>query len=282
MERVVGTMIGMTVSAFIIAFVSLAFQTTTGSRILTPSMIGFDSIFIGTQTIIVFFFGTATEIFSNIYLNFVITAGAMLAVSMLMYGAILRNSKNNIVFLLLFGLILSGIIRSGSTYLQTIMDPSSFAQLQAATTVTINGMDTRLAKFLAPFMIALCLIFLSRHKTYDVLALGEDNAKNLGVNYLKESNFNLVMISLGMSISTALIGSLTFLGLLAVNITREIFKTNKHFLLFLASGLIATLALVFGQACAEMSQGSIPVTVIIDAIGCSYMFYLILKENKKL
>ncbi|MDR0752195.1 MAG: iron chelate uptake ABC transporter family permease subunit [Christensenellaceae bacterium] len=281
-ERIVGTLVGMSVSAFIIAFVSLAFQTTTGSRILTPSMIGFDSIFIGTQTVIVFFLGTSTKIFSNVYLNFAITAGAMLIVSMLMYGAVLRNTKNNIVFLLLFGLILSGIIRSGSTYLQTLMDPTKFNQLQAATAVSINSMNAKLAIFLSPFMIVICSIFLIRHRSYNILALGEDNAKNLGLNYLKETNFNLVMISLGMSIATALIGSLTFLGLLAVNITREIFKTNKHFILFLASALIATFALVFGQALTELTEGSVPVTVIIDAIGCSYMFYLILKENKKL
>jgi iron complex transport system permease protein len=273
---------GMLVSALVIACVSLAFQTSTGSRILTPSMVGFDSVFIGTQTFLVFFLGASAKIFANSYTNFFVTAGVMVAISMLMYGAILRNSKNNVIFLLLFGLILSGIIRSASSYLQKIMDVNDYYQLQAATAVTINNMNIKLIYAVAPIMLVLCSIMLIRHRTYDVLALGEANAKNLGVHFQKEINFNLILISIGMSLCTALIGSLTFLGLLAVNIARELFKTHRHSILFIASSLAAALALVFGQGITELLQGAVPITVIIDVVGCSYMFYLILKENKKI
>jgi iron complex transport system permease protein len=83
-----------------------------------------------------------------------------------------------------------------------------------------------------------------------------------------------------MSVATALIGSLTFLGLLAVNAAREIMKTHKHLPLFIASAMMATLALVLGEAVRVYFEWAIPVTVIVNLVGCVYVFYLILKENK--
>ena len=83
-----------------------------------------------------------------------------------------------------------------------------------------------------------------------------------------------------MSVATALIGSLTFLGLLAVNAAREVFKTYKHLPLFIGSAMMASLVLVAGQGVMELMLGAIPVTVIIDVVGCAYVFYLILKENR--
>ncbi|MDR2266577.1 MAG: iron chelate uptake ABC transporter family permease subunit [Christensenellaceae bacterium] len=74
---------------------------------------------------------------------------------------------------------------------------------------------------------------------------------------------------------------LTFLGLLAVNIARELFKTAATSILLATSSLVAVLALVFGQGISELLQGTVPLTVIIDIVGCSYMFYLILMRIKK-
>ncbi|MDR1939467.1 MAG: iron chelate uptake ABC transporter family permease subunit [Clostridiales bacterium] len=281
MTRALPALIGMSISGFLIAVMSQAFQTATESRILTPSMIGFDSVFVGTQTLIVFLFGAGSKIFSNGYINYLISAGVMVIISMLMYGMILRKNRSNLVFLLMFGLVLSGIIRSGASYLQLIMNANDYMQIQAATAVTVNNMNTRIIYPVAPIMAITGLAIILRHKTYDVIALGRVNAKNLGVNYDREINVNLLLISIGMSVTTALIGSLAFLGLLAVNIAREIFKTHRHSILFIGAGLFAVVALIFGQATVELLQAAVPITTIIDLLGCSYMFYLILKENKK-
>jgi iron complex transport system permease protein len=204
----------------------------------------------------------------------------MLVISMLMYGFILRKNKSNLVFLLMFGLILSGIVRSGANYLQVIMDAKDYNTVIAATSVNINNMNTDIIFLALPIMLVIITAMLFRHKSYNVMSLGPDNAKSLGINYDKELNLNLILISIGMSVTTALIGSLTFLGLLAVNISRELLKTHKHKLLFICSAGVSALALIFGQALVELLQGAIPVMVIIDLVGCSYMFFLIIKENR--
>ncbi|MDR3167067.1 MAG: iron chelate uptake ABC transporter family permease subunit [Treponema sp.] len=280
MARTIPALAGMGLSAALIAVLSLAFQTITESRVLTPSMIGFDSVFIATQTMLVFVFGASNPWFANATLNYLLTTGVMVAVSVGMYGIMLRKNKNNIVFLLLFGLILSGIVRSGVNYIEVLMDPDEFQQVRSATSVTVNNMNTAIMFITAPLMILLTALMFGRRRIYDVMSLGEANAVNLGIPYRAELHFNLLLIAAGMSVVTAMIGSLTFLGLLAVNISREMFKTHRHGILFIGSALTACLILIAGQALVEVLEYAVPVTVIIDLGGCSYMFYLILRENR--
>jgi iron complex transport system permease protein len=280
MARTIPALIGMGLSAALIAVLSLAFQTITESRVLTPSMIGFDSVFIATQTILVFVFGAGSPLFANSSLNYLLTTGVMVGVSVTMYGILLRKNKNNIVFLLLFGFILSGIVRSGVNYIEVLMDPDEFQQVRSAASVTVNNMNTAIIFITAPLMILLTTTMLARRRIYDVMSLGEANAINLGIAYRKEVHINLVLIAAGMSVVTAMIGSLTFLGLIAVNISRELFKTHRYGILFAGAALMACLILIAGQALVELLEYAVPVTVIIDLGGCSYMFYLILRENR--
>ena len=280
MGRALPALIAMAAAAAMIAIVSLSFQTIVGSRILTPSMIGFDAVFIGTHVAVVFMFGTQSALLTNPYINFAMSAGSMMLVSFFMFGFILRSGRNNVIFLLMFGIVLSGIIGSGTSYLSVIMDQYELFEVNARTNVTINNINTEIIRIAVPILIFLTAFMMSRHRRYNVMCLGSEQAKSLGLDYEKEISINLILIALGMSVATAMIGSLTFLGLLAVNIGREFMKTHKHIPLFICSAALAMIALIMGQGISELLLGAIPVAVIINLVGCSYVFYLILKENK--
>lgn len=277
------SLLGMMVSATMIAVVSLAFQTITENRVLTPSMLGFDSVFLATQSILVFFANQVRvmgKLFANPYWNFFITTGVMLIISMMMYGIMLRKNKNNIVFLLLFGLILSSIVKSLTNYIEVLLDPQQFQQLKAVTTVSITNMNESIILIAAPAMVVLTALFVCRSREFDVMQLGESNAKSLGVPYTSRVNSTLILIAFAMAVTTALIGPLTFLGLLAVNIARELFRTYRHSILFFGSILVSILFLVLGQGIVELLRYATPVTVLIDLVGGFYMIILILKEHK--
>ena len=211
---------GMIGSAIVLAVVSLSFQTITQSRVLTPSMVGFPAVFMGTQTMLVFFLGARHFLFANPFVNYLLTGGIMVVVSMLMFGAILRSHKNNIVFLLMFGLVLSSIVMSSSMYLALLMTEGDFFQLMAATSVNVNNMNVTIIWLALPIMAAVVVATLVRHRRYNVMVLGSEQAKGLGIHYERELRINLILIAVGMSAVTALIGPLTFLGLLAVNAAR--------------------------------------------------------------
>lgn len=273
----------MTVSATLITVVSLAFQTITENRVLTPSMLGFDSVFLATQTVLVFFANRIPllgRLFANPYYNFSISAGIMLLISVLMYSVMLRKNKNNIAFLLLFGLILSSIVQSLTNYIEVLLNPQQFQQLKVVTTVSITNMNERIIYIAAPAMVLLTWLFVKRSWEFDVMQLGESNAKSLGVPYTRRINQTLILIAFAMAVTTVLIGPVTFLGLLGVNIARELFKTYRHSVLFFGSILVSILCLVFGTGNVELLRYATPVTVLIDLAGGAYLIALILKERK--
>jgi iron complex transport system permease protein len=197
-----------------------------------------------------------------------------------MYRMILRNNRNNIVFLLLVGMVLSTLSRSLASFLQTIMDPEEFQSLTIRTEVSISNMNTSIIWIAVPMMLIVLILIVKDLKTYDVMSLGESNAVGLGVSYAKKMNLALIYIALAMSVATALIGPLSFLGLIAVNAAREMLKTYRHLPLLILSSLIGIIFLVLGQAIIIETGYLTTVTVLISMVGGAYMIYLILKENR--
>jgi iron complex transport system permease protein len=272
--------LAMVVSAILISSTSLVFQTLTQNRILTPSLIGFDAIFVTVQTAIVFFFTASSIVYLNAYVNFAVASTLMVLISILMYTLILKKNKNNIIFLLLVGMVLSTLSRSLASFLQTVMDPEEFQSLTIRTEVSIANMNTSIIMIAVPLMLFIVYMLIREFRSYDVMTLGESQATGLGVSYAKKMHGALIYIALAMSISTAMIGPISFLGLIAVNAAREMLKDYKHFPLFIASSLISIIFIVFGQGLIAETGYLTTVTVLINMVGGAYMIYLVLKENK--
>ncbi len=273
--------LAMIVSSVLIATTSLVFQTMTQNRILTPSLLGFDAIFVLSQTAIVFFLSSTSPLIQNPFLNFLTATMIMVFISLVVYRFILRKNKNHIIFLLLVGLILSTLARTFANFLQSIMDPDEFQSVVINTEVTISNMNVSIILLAVPLMLCVIGLLMREFKYYDVMSLGESHAIGLGVPYHKKMNVSLVYIAIAISVSTALIGPISFLGLIVVNAAREMIKTYKHMPLMIVSSLLAISFMVFGQTIISLTGYQMTVTVLISLVGGVYMIYLILKENKK-
>ena len=273
-------LIAMIVSSTLIAFASLSFQTLTQNRILTPSVLGFDSIFSATQTFVLFIFGANSILLSNPYINFTLTSLIMILVSLIVYGYLLKKYSKNIAFLLLFGLVISTLLRSSSNFLQILMNPDEFQSLVSLTTVSISNIDSKLILYTLPFMLVIIALFYRKSNQYDVMALGRDSALSLGLDYDKTQRSTLIYLSSAIAISTALIGPVTFLGLIAVNSAKELLKSYKHTQLFMTSSLLSIVLLILGQLIIEQIGYITSVTVLLNLVGGIYLIYLILKEGQ--
>ena len=119
-------------------------------------------------------------------------------------------------------------------------------------------------------------------KILDVMSLGRDEAINLGVDYDSVVKKMLIVVVLLTSVATALVGPITFLGLLVVNIARQLISTYKHGTLGIATILISIIALVGGQLLVEqLMDFGVAVSVIINFIGGIYFIYLVMKERNR-
>lgn len=280
LSRRIPKLIGIVLVGSSIAFASTIFQTITNNPILTPSVLGLDSLYMFIQTFIVFILGSIklAELGQNF--NFIISVTLMVLFSVFIF-IMLFKKKHNIFFLLLFGMIFSTLFESLTSFMQVLIDPNEFLVIQNKSLVSFNNINTDLLWIAIVGVLLVTLYIYKSLRSLDVMSLGREHAINLGVNYDEQVKKILVIVSILVSISTALIGPITFLGLLVININSQFLKTYKHRYLIPASMLISSTILVGGQLIAErIMKFETPISVVINFLGGIYFIYLILKEGK--
>jgi|SRR3954447_972388 iron complex transport system permease protein len=263
-----------------IAFSTIVFQTITNNKILTPSIIGLDSLYMLIQTFLVFTLGSTSSLM-NQNINFFISIGLMVLFVGILYKVIFKREGSNLYFLLLIGIIFGTLFESISSFMQVLIDPNEFMRIQDKMFASFNNINTDLLMISLILIILVTLYFLKFIKYLDVLSLGKEHAINLGVDYDRIVKRLLVVVAILISIATALVGPITFLGLLVVNVTYQLFKTYQHKFLIIGSILVSIISLVGGQLIVErVFTFSTTLSVIVNFIGGVYFIYLLLKQSK--
>ena len=282
MYRRIPKIIAMILTGSAIGFSSLIFQTVTNNRILTPSILGLDSLYVLLQTTIVFLLGSSSVLITNGNINFIITIVVAIAFSALLYKFVFRKGTKNIFTILLIGVICGTLFESLTNFMQVLIDPTEFLAVQDKMMASFNNVNTDIL-FLSSIVIIISIAYCyDIIKVLDVMSLGRDEAISLGVDYDKMSKKILVVVVILTSVSTALVGPITFLGLLVVNIARQMVKSYKHEILGVITIILSIIALVGGQLIVEqlMNFGT-SVSVIINFIGGIYFIYLVMKERNR-
>ncbi|MGR3205301.1 iron chelate uptake ABC transporter family permease subunit [Bacillus glycinifermentans] len=264
-----------------IGYSSMIFQTITNNRILTPGILGLDSLYVLLQTAVIYFFGAAqlAELGKNA--NFLMSTGLMVCFSFALFALMFRRGGRHIFLLLLVGVVFGTLFRSLSSFMQMLIDPNEFQVVQHKMFASFNNVNTDILLLASAVIIAVLAYAWRFRRIFDVLSLGRDHAVNLGIDYDRTVKKMLIIVAVLVSVSTALVGPITFLGLLAVNVAREFFKTYKHSVLIPGAVLFSIIALVGGQFIVEKVFGlTATLVVIIDFIGGIYFIYLLLKERK--
>ena len=255
-----------------ISISSFVFQTITNNNIITPGIMGFDSLFILIQTILIF---VSFRLLEGIPLLFVSTIG-MLFLSNILFKYVFLNY--NLFKALLLGTIMSIMFRSMCSVLHTIMDPNSFDTIQSVMFTNFNSIDTSILP------ASLCLIILStyriyeNHKELDILSLGSDISSGL-IDRNKLIMRNIFYISILVAVSTSLVGPIVFIGLFVSNLTRIIFDTYKHEFLLIASIFIGCNILLLAIYLNDIIFANTNIPILIDGIGAIYFIYLCIKRS---
>ena len=196
-------LIAISLSGGAIAFSSIIFQTICNNRILTPSVLGLDSVYSFIQTIVVFAFGSTSIVMTNKNLNFILSLIGMLIISTLLYKFVFGRNNNGIMHLLLVGLILGTFFSSLTSFMQVIIDPNEYLTLQSKLIASFNNVNTDIN--ILCILIILCILpfIYDELKLLDVMALGKEQAINLGVNYDKVMKKLLIVVAVMTAMSTA-------------------------------------------------------------------------------
>ncbi len=263
-----------------IAQSSLVFQTITHNRILTPSIMGFDALYVLTQILIVLIFGGLSTLVLNLYVNFAIAVIVMVSFSLLLFGFYFSKGSKNLITLLLVGLIFGQLFSNAASFFSLLMDPNTYAIVQSKLYASFNNVKVNLVYFSAPALMFACWLLFRMHRTLDVFWLDQDNAKSLGVDVPKVTRNVFIISAVLIAISTALVGPIMFFGLLVTNLSREMFRSYQHKTLLVGCSFLSISSLLAGQWIIEnVFSFETTLSVVINFIGGAYFLYLLLKNK---
>lgn len=259
-----------------IAMSTVLFQTITNNRILTPSIMGFDALYRLIQTVLVFQLGSAAVAAFDPRLRFGVEVAAMVVFSWLLYRWLFSGSLRGLHLLMLVGIVFGVLFRSLSGFLQRVIDPNEFLVVQDRLFASFNRVDGQLLAVSALVVLAVAVAVWRRAGVLDVLALGRDAAINLGIDHRREVMRVLVMVSILVAVSTALVGPVTFFGLLVANLAYLLVDTHRHRLILPVAALVAVLVLMGGQLVLERLLGyNGALSIVIEFLG-GIVFLIIL------
>jgi len=280
LSRRVPKVLAMILAGIAIAQSSLAFQTITNNRILTPSIMGFDSLYLLIQVLIVITFGRFSALILNDYINFMLSVMIMMLFSLLLFSFYFKSEKQNLIGLLLLGVILGQLFSNISSFFIMLMDPNNFAVVQASMFASFNNINVELVYFSVPLLMLAVFGLYRMHHQLDVFWLDQDNAISLGLNVRGITMRVLILSATLIAISTALIGPIMFFGLLVTNLTRELFNTYQHRVLLIACSLLSIAALLSGEWIIENIFGfSTTLSIVINFIGGLYFLSMLLRNK---
>lgn len=264
-----------------IAVSTVIFQTIVKNRILTPSIMGLDSVYVFIQTSMIFFGGASSAIVLNSKANYFVSMLLLVIFTLFVFRFLFRFTKNNVFLLLLIGIILGTLFGNLATFMQMMISPEDFLILQNSLFGSFSAVDESLLGITGVIVVLSVLYVLRDFNSLDVMSLGRDHAMNLGVDYDRKVSQLLIVIAILVSAATALVGPMMFLGLLVVNIAHEVFSTYRHLYLIIGSVLISVITLVLGQMAIQfMFDGGVELSVIINLVGGLYFIYLMLRRSK--
>ncbi|MGL6200991.1 MAG: iron chelate uptake ABC transporter family permease subunit [Lachnospiraceae bacterium] len=278
-------------SAKIIAFIvtgtgigisTVVFQTVTQNRILTPSVMGLDKLYMLIQTVLVFFLGSGQLAMLTRKFDYCLAIVLMSIFSLLLFKGIFKNGTRSITTVILAGIVFGSLFESLSTFMQVLIDPNEYLVIQDRIMASFNKVNTSLLG-ISSLIVLLCSIYLFFcHRSLDVMNLGRDISINLGINYeVKVTKFMLI-ISVMTAASTALVGPVTFLGLITANISRQMLATYRHSFVMAGAAISSIFAIAIGQLVIErIFNFGATLSVVINFVGGIYFIVLMLKEGKR-
>lgn len=272
-------LLSLVLVAYSVAVSTVLFQTVTNNRILTPSIMGFDALYVLIQTSIVFFLGVGALGTLNPQMQFGVEVVVMVAFSGLLFRWLFVGEERSLTLLVLVGIVFGILFRSLSQFMQRMLDPNAFSVLQDTFFASFATVDTSLLLVSSIIVGLVSLIAWRLGHTYDILSLGRAHAINLGVDYKRVVVIILMLVSVLVAVSTALVGPITFFGLLVASLAHSLVGTSRHRYVLPAAVLLAITCLVGGQTVLErIFAFDTALSIIIEFLGGVVFIILVLRR----
>jgi iron complex transport system permease protein len=205
-----------------------------------------------------------------------------LGATLLVYFVSRANGRTEVVTLLLTGIAVNAFAGAGLAFLLFVADSGGREQIIFWQLGSLNG--SRWSEVLIVAIVATiataAAIVLGRQ--YDLLALGERNARHLGVNveYLRVGSIFLVALLTGVAV--AFVGIIAFVGLVVPHIIRMAIGPT-HRPLIIATAIGGGVLLVYADLVARtiVPGADLPIGLLTSLIGGPFFFYVLVRQRRR-
>jgi len=207
--------------------------------------------------------------------------GGLLA-TLLVYFVSRANGRTEVVTLLLTGIAVNAFAGAGLAFLLFVADSGSREQIIFWQLGSLNG-----SRWSEVFIVALvtaiglvAAVVLAR--PFDLLSLGERNARHLGVNVERLRIVSIVMVALLTGVAVAFVGIIAFVGLVVPHTMRMVIGP-AHRQLIIASAFGGGVLLVLSDLLARsvVAGGDLPIGLLTSLVGGPFFFYLLFRQRKR-
>ena len=273
--------IAMIITAFAIGAATIIFQSVINNTIVTPCLLGMNALYTLIHTSVVFVLGSGSILFTNDNLSFLVDLVLMGIIATVVYSWLFKMTGHNVLYVLLVGTVLTSFFSSIQSTLTRVMDPNEYDTLLTSLVASFSNINSEIIIFSVIILALIGVIFRKELALLDVITLGKEQAINLGVDYDSCIRRLLLAVTLCIAVATAMVGPISFLGLIIANISKQLLKTYRHTQLIAGAALMGVIALIGGQFIVErVFVYSIPISVFITVAGGIYFLYLILKGSR--
>ena len=273
--------IAMIITAFAIGAATIIFQSVINNTIVTPCLLGMNALYTLIHTSVLFVLGSGSILFTNDNLSFLVDLVLMGIIATVVYSWLFKMTGHNVLYVLLVGTVLTSFFSSIQSTLTRVMDPNEYDTLLTSLVASFSNINSEIIIFSVIILALIGVIFRKELALLDVITLGKEQAINLGVDYDRCIRRLLLAVTLCIAVATAMVGPISFLGLIIANISRQLLKTYRHTQLIAGAALMGVIALIGGQFIVErVFVYSIPISVFITVAGGIYFLYLILKGSR--
>lgn len=228
-------------------------------------------------------FGAALAIYfrQNTYMITIFAFGFGLLTVALVYFISRKARSKNVLGLILSGIMVSSLFSAGTSFIKLVADPND--QLPAITywlMGSLSGAKMADVSFVMIPMIIGLIPLLALRWRMNVLTLGDDEAKTMGVNATKLRLLIIVSATLITAASVSVSGMIGWIGLVIPHLARKLVGSNYHYLMPTTMLLGAIFLLLVDDVSRNLLATEIPLGILTAFIGAPFFIYLITRKDE--
>ena len=205
-----------------------------------------------------------------------------LGATLLVYAMSRANGRTEVVTLLLTGIAVNAFAGAGLAFLLFIADSGGREQIVFWQLGSLNGSLWPEVAIVVAVTVVGTAAALVLSRQYDLLALGERNARHLGVRVEGLRIGSIVLVALLTGAAVAFCGIIAFVGLVIPHVIRMVIGP-RHRPLLIASAFGGGALLVFSDLLARsvVPGADLPIGLLTSLVGGPFFFFLLLRQRQR-